>query len=163
MVVKEQFSLNQIWERGFTKYLIPRYSLWKQHDTSYLFIYDPVLLFSQENADVILIASMLLGFVAQRFDCVIKLTPKYTQRPIRRAKSAIRSRWEIGNVMTRRQPEGRKNASYQVTIDCIFVSDWSKRCTWWAFLRLIAEQTITKSTQSQIDLDTQQIFETNYS
>ena len=66
MVVKEQFSLNQIWDRGFTKYLIPRYSLRKQHDTSYLFVYDPVLLFSQENA--ILIASMLLGFVAQRFD-----------------------------------------------------------------------------------------------
>ena len=64
MVVKEQFSLNQIWE----KYLIPRYSLRKQHDTSYLFIYDPVLLFSQENTDAILIASMLLGFVTQRFD-----------------------------------------------------------------------------------------------
>ena len=146
MVVKEQFSLNQIWERGFTKYLIPRHSLRKQHNTSNLFIYDPMLLFA------------ICGST-----CVIKLTPKYTQRPIRRAKIAIRSRWEIGNVMTRRQPEGRKNASYQVTIDCIFVSDWSKRCTWCAFLRLIAEQTITKSTQSQIDLDTQQIFETNYS
>ena len=68
MVVKEQFSLNQIWERGFPKYLFPRYSLRKQHDTSYLFIYDPVLLFSQENTDAILIASMLLGFVTQRFD-----------------------------------------------------------------------------------------------
>ena len=66
MVVKEQFSLNQIWERGFTKYLIPRHSLRKQHNTSNLFIYDTMLLFSQENADAILIASMLLGFVAQR-------------------------------------------------------------------------------------------------
>ena len=104
-------------------------------------------------------ASMLLGFVAQRFDCVFKLTPKYTERPIRRAKSAIRSRWEIGKVMTRRQPEGRKNASYQVTIDCIFVSDWSKRCTWCVFLTLIVERNITKSTHSQVDLDTQ--LETN--
>ena len=57
--------------------------------------------------------------------------------------------------MTWRRPEGRKNASYQFTIGCNSVPDQWKRCMWCAFLRLIAKHTITKSTQSQIDLDTQ--------
>ena len=46
------------------KYLISRHSRRKQQDTSYPGLHNPVLLFIQENADTILIASMLLGFVA---------------------------------------------------------------------------------------------------
>ena len=91
-------------------------------------------------------ASMLLGFVAQLFDWVSLNQLQNTQKS---------QKWHKEAIKILKCDDMETAWSYQVTIDCIFVSDWSKRCTWCAFLRLIAEHNITKSTHSQIDLDTQ--------